>query len=291
MDVTLPVGTDKGVWVYDVATDDWGYRVSSDMPIAKTLIGLGLEGKNYKLVDGGKNIQLISGIYKAHYNSEIYYFAFDEDGKMMTGFVETKAETHKYTLDLNTGKMVDVGATEAAKYYFMESGKYKGALWNQTITIDGVTYKFDEQGRVIEEIKDIVDEAGEWDYDPQTDTWMYAEKDSFGNKQYLRNGAFAIPVQNNIRYYVFDENGKMKTGLTQFQGKTYYLQETGALKGSVYTGPVILGNMYYNFDGTGSLVSSMTLTQAFSLTQIDPSFGNQIMQAMTATQSMNLLPR
>jgi hypothetical protein len=48
----------------------------------------------------------------------------------------------------------------------------------------------------------------------------------------------------------------MKTGLTEYNGKTFYLQEGGLLQGAVYTGDLLKDGKVYSFSATtGELVN------------------------------------
>ena len=303
LDDVLPSG-DEGSWIYDAVTDKWAYKISINTDIAKALDKAGLRNQQFTIMPDGEYIKLINGVYRIFHYDDAYYFTFDENGVMHTGFLAETLGTHHYTVDFETLDLIDGGSIGEAKYYLMEQGKYKGAVWNQTITIDGVTIFFDEQGRIINElainkllpselptvdasntvVSNVVAESGAWEYEPEDDTWKYAKIDSSGNKIYLKDGAFELPSYGGKYYFVFDENGKMKVGLTEYNGNKYYLREVGALKGVVYTGPLILGDMYYDFDGTGVMVNEMTLAQAMTLTQQDPEFALQLVQAMTASQ-------
>ena len=126
-------------------------------------------------------------------------------------------------------------------------------------------YEFDGQGRIVRETsldgKTRIDDTTtktdtSWRYDPANNKWRYYVKDETGNTRYLRSEARGIDYNGQIYYYIFDENGFMKTGLTEFNGDTYYLQEAGPLKGTVYVGTTTLLGKEMTFDGQGKLVKT-----------------------------------
>ena len=52
----------------------------------------------------------------------------------------------------------------------------------------------------------------------------------------------------------------MLTGMVEFGGKTYYLQEEGILAGAVYTGELMIGDEIYTFSSTtGELIDKKNL--------------------------------
>ena len=226
---------------------------------------------------------------------------------MTTGFMIRNALTKQYTVDYAKLKLIDMGLVDEAKFYLKETGKYKGTVWNIPITLGNITYIFDEQGRVIDEIRNnppqqdpasssdldadgltreyADNDTGFWEYEPEDDTWMYAELDEDKNKHYIKGTAYPIKTLGNVLYYIFDKNGKMLTGFTEYNNNIYYLHEKGDLKGSVYTGSLIYSDVFYNFDKkSGVLVASMTLTQAMALTETDAEFAALVVDAMTLSE-------
>ena len=138
--------------------------------------------------------------------------------------------------------------------------EYYGIVWNTPITLNYVMYDFDAQGRVIKETNlnggdtDSKNIGSAWEYDPANDKWRYYEEDATGNKQYLKNTVRGIKYNDQTYYYMFDENGYMRTGLVNYRGDVYYLQENGALKGSVFVGILTIGGKHYTFDEQGKYV-------------------------------------
>ena len=278
----LPTEEGFGYWTYDPDEDTYGYEISYNSAVGKVLI-------NEKLFDyiedtgAGSFYKIKNGIYKVPYLNNEYYFSFDKNGCMTTGFAMTKETTHRYSINYDSKTLNDLGPVEVAKFYFIECGPFKGALWNQPITVDNVTYIFDEQGRVIEEIKHPNTDGGSWEYEPEDGSWQYAVVDEKGDKEYIKNGVYAIKDYGTVNYYMFDEKGKMKTGFVEQGGRIYYLQESGAYKGAVYTGPLILGGNYFDFDSQGSLVVALSLTQVMAMTQTDPDLNEKVIYALSKT--------
>ncbi len=281
---TLPKGKDQGTWVYNSELDVFGYEISKNTKLAQILRKENLYNHYIEIEEHG-TYRVKNGIFKIHYYDDDYFFAFDENGLMTTGFVTTTENAHRFHVDYENMTIKDDGPVGVAKYYFIESGKYKGVLWNQPITINKITYTFDEGGRVIEEMP-LVDlgNGGNWEYEPEDDSWKYAVVDKGGKKEYAKNGVYEIKSQGSDNYYVFDRQGKMKTGFVQQGGKTYYLQEKGAYRGAVYTGPLIVGDNYYEFDHQGAMVVAMSLTQALSRTQVDFEMNRKLMVALSSSQ-------
>ncbi|MBR3288996.1 MAG: hypothetical protein IKI71_04465 [Lachnospiraceae bacterium] len=214
----------------------------------------------YAVVDNGENIQLKNGMYKISDGSKDLYYAFDNKGKMMTGFITVEEGAKSYTINIQSGQIEASGTIEAGKYYLMENGEYKGALWNQSITINNVTYVIAGSGKIIEEILNITDNTGTWLFDSTMNRWKYVKKNEDNTTSALTAGVYAIPNYNGIYYYIFDNNGYMMTGLVEFEGKTYYLQEEGVLTGAVFTGELIVGDEIYTFDSsTGELIDKKNL--------------------------------
>ena len=74
--------------------------------------------------------------------------------------------------------------------------------------------------------------------------WKYQNYDG----SYVKN---CWKLIKNLWYH-FDANGIMQTGFLTLNGKTYYLQSSGAMK----TGWQKISNTWYYFDGSGAMVSN-----------------------------------
>ena len=131
-----------------------------------------------------------------------------------------------------------------------------GVLWNQTIEINGILYEFDSNGRIISETQINEEDNGMWFYEPETDDWKYLVQTVDGSLTYLMNETAAIPYMGQVYYYMFDEKGNMRTGFNDVNGKTYYLMESGALKGSIYVGELTVGDTVFTFNTEGVLVET-----------------------------------
>lgn len=78
----------------------------------------------------------------------------------------------------------------------------------------------------------------------------------------MTSGIYSIPYLSSIYDYIFDEEGNAQTGLTKYNGNTFYLLEGGLLEGTMYTGDITLGDTLYSFNVvSGALVSAMSLTE------------------------------
>ncbi|MBR3288976.1 MAG: hypothetical protein IKI71_04365, partial [Lachnospiraceae bacterium] len=245
-----------GAWVYYPEENAWGYKIPVDDTIAQAIIKDKDLNTKYALVDDGSSIQLKNGVYRISDMLTDYYYAFNDKARMATGFMVTTEDTKMYALNQETNKIELVGYAEPGKYYFMESGPYMGAMCTRPITINNITYIFDGSGRIIMEIKNIVDNDGAWYYIPEVNKWVYIRTFPDGTHEGLKDGVYAIPALDGIYYYIFDEEGYMKTGMTEYNGRTYYLQEIGLLQGTVYTGDLVRDGKVYSFSPTtGELIN------------------------------------
>ena len=245
-----------GTWVYYPEENKWGYKISVNNEVAQAIMKDQELVTKYALVDEGTNIQLKNGMYRIIDGLIDNYYAFDNRGRMITGFITTTEDTKMYGINLETQEIEESAYTDQGKYYLYESGMHLGAICTEIITIDYVTYIFDEKGKVVMEIQNIIDNGGSWEYNSDTNKWIYNKLNEDGTYTTLKDGAYAIPVLNGIYYYIFDEDGNMMTGMTKYNGHTFYLQETGLLKGTVYTGDIeIDGNVYTFSPSTGELVN------------------------------------
>ena len=252
----------QGAWIYYPEEDKWGYKISVENEVAKALMKDQSMNTKYAVVDDGLFIQLKNGLYKIADNNLGYYYGFDSNGKMLTGFIHTTEDTKMYGINVETQDIIFEGYAEVGKYYLMETGAEMGMLWNQPITLNNITYIFEVTGKIIEEIQNIIDGGGAWVYDEAAAKYKYNIINADGTTTFAKDGVYAIPAINGIYYYIFDADGYMKTGVTEHNGKTYYLQETGLLQGTVYTGDIILDNKVYSFSSTtGQLINVVDAAQ------------------------------
>ena len=245
----------EGSWVAD-SEGRWRYEIPVEKQEAQTIMSSAIFDGKWTLNEGGQTISIRDGMYKIDYLSSEYFFGIDADGIMMTGFVKTTGTTKQFAVDFATGYVVEGDKVEEAKYYLMESGIYMGVLWNQTIEINGILYEFDINGRIISETQINEEDNGMWFYEPETDDWKYLVQAVDGSLTYLMNETAAIPYMGQVYYYMFDEKGNMRTGFNDVNGKTYYLMESGALKGSIYVGELTVGDTVFTFNTEGVLVET-----------------------------------
>ena len=265
--VTIPVQNYEYIWAS--ANDSKGAiqyfaKVLKTSTLAKALMSSSEYSQYYKDLDQNY-IQIKNGIYSLQYLNQFYNYAFDFDGNMRTGIVSTTDDAKQFILDVNNGNLTQVSTIGKGKYYFYDgAGELYGVMWNQPITVNNVQYTFDANGKILTEIP-VASAVGlsntsssvNWKYDPVSNQWKYASADANGQVTYYQSGAYPIQAEDgNIYYYVFDDSGNMKTGLTEYQGKTYYLREDGPLRGAVWTGKITLNNKEYEFGENGELISA-----------------------------------
>ena len=263
-----PILLNEYTWTKDAAGLPNGVLLRRSSTLAKALLNSSDHSSRYKIVAGDNdNIVLKNGFYSIQREDGSYFYLLDKDGNIKTGFVNvdklilSNVNTNTYTIE-------KIGEADGGKYYLLEESSYKrGQLYNQPITLNGVKYLFDDSGRITSETAEgnAVAFTGSdkgWRYDPVNNTWSYYAIDNEGKVNTYRDGAYPIAAaDNNTYYYVFDENGLMKTGFVEYNGNTYYLREEGALKGSVYTGTLTLNNKNYIFDASGAMVTALSHTE------------------------------
>ena len=243
----------------------YGIKVLKTSPIARILMSNRDYAKYYKDLDG-EYIQLKNGIFSIQTPNQLFNYAFDFNGNMLTGIVAAKEGTKQFVIDEAIGVLVESGSVGENKYYFYDgAGELNGVMWNQPITYNGVEYTFDSTGKIISEKAVTNNETVEghskvdsWEFDPLNNSWKYFEVDASGNRTYLKNTAKEINTNCGSSWYIFDENGNMKTGLTEYKGNIYYLQETGANRGAITTGVIVLNGISYTFDSAGCMVSKVS---------------------------------
>ena len=260
-------------WMYDEEGQREGVKLKKDSALAKSLMSSNDYKENYKESIEEGYIQIQNGFYNLQYAGASFYFGFSPVGKMLTGFVKTKDDTKHYWVDDTKNTLTDIGKQDSAKYYlYNDNGDYKGIIWNLPITISNILYTFDESGRVLTETQIHSNEVVAfsntgWEYNPTDDSWKYYNIDSMGNRYYIKDEVKEITDCGVSHYYIFGEDEKMKTGLTEYKGKTYYLLESGDYKGAVYTGMLPLGGKVLIFDEQGILVSDNNEVKALTTTQ------------------------
>ena len=270
-----------GSWIYNPTEDTWGYKISADTEIGRALLANNELKTKYALVDDGTHLQLKDGLYKIFDGVKDYYYAFDDKGVMMTGFITTTEDTEMYALNIEKNSIVYTGHPEEyGKYYLFEYGALKGVLWNQPILKDGVYYLFDNTGKVVIEAVSLEGIPGEWDISEETGRFRYKITKVDGTTTYATGGAYAIPYLGQVKYYLFDEIGEIKTGLQDISGHRFYFQEQGLAIGSLFNGSILIGDKIYTFDAlSGYLIAELdinTSLEAAALAAALAAVGNQI---------------
>ena len=260
-------------WIYNEEGQRDGVKLKKESALAKALMSSDDYKANYKDIGEEGYIQIQNGFYNLQCGGVSFFFGFSPVGKMLTGFVKTKDDTEHYWVDETTYTLTAIGKPGSAKYYlYNENGDYRGIIWSLPITIGNTLYTFDVSGRVLTETyvpnNDVVAlSTTGWDYNPIDDSWKYYNTDSMGNRYYIKDEVKEITDNGVSHYYIFGEDEKMKTGLTEYKGKTYYLVENGDYKGAVYTGMLPLGGKVLTFDEQGVLVSDEKEVKALTTTQ------------------------
>ena len=246
-----------------------GIKVAKDSTLGKSLVENEVFNNMWAaLPDDTRYVKLTNGFYKLQDNYNDHYYALDRNGTMLTGFVTTDNQKY-YELDSNTGTIQEIQGQSGAKYYFYDSkDEFRGMLWSSPVDVNGMTYTFDEQGRVVKEEVTTVKELsifdknlsttdGKFEYNPETNNWRFYKTGLDGNKVLATDGFYKINLGGQDNYYMFDENGDMVTGFVRYQGNTYYLQEYGTNRGAVYTGEIFIKGINYIFDEKGVLINAM----------------------------------
>ena len=119
-----------------------------------------------------------------------YEYRFDLDGHLILGWYEEGDETYYY---YEKGlKCTGISIIEGETYYFDENGKM---MRNVEITVDGVWYRFGTDGKLEWMITDLSD-----GWKQIGDNWYYVKDQSILKAQWL--------IFENAIYYL-DEDGKM----------------------------------------------------------------------------------
>ena len=198
------------------------------------------EGNNWKY-QSSKNGNCATNEWKL-INQKWYYF--DKNSIMVTGLRDIAGQT--YYLD-NSGAMRTGWINLGEWYYFQGNGAAVKNAWvgNYYLGSDGKMqrnqwinqYYVGNDGA-------WVPSAQEWNWVKEGNNWKY-QSSKIG--QCVTNSWKSI----NGKWYYFDGNGIMLTGLREIAGQTYYLDNSGAMR----TGWMNLGEWYY-FQGNGSAVKN-----------------------------------
>ena len=164
----------------------------------------------------------------------------------------------------NNGAAVAEGWVDdgSSHYYIDQDTGY--AVVDTELTIDGITYHFDEEGRLVGEenpnlkdgwniedgkwylCKDGVKLMG-WQQDPEDGKWYYLDS----------NGIRSGWIQDGDAYYFCNASGVKQTGWIQLGQTWYYLDETDGHR--IYGWQNIDGKDYYFRPETGEMASGWVL--------------------------------
>lgn len=244
-----------------------GVKLKRETFLAKTLESSSVYSDLYEFNAADPNyLKLKNGFFKFQNDNGNDFYAIDPDGNLLTGFVY--AVNQKYYNFDNANNLTSSDSSDSAVYYFNNfPGPAYGTLNSVPITVDGIYYTFDTQGRLVDGTPiSFADNSnndvslpvfGTWEFNPDNRSWYYYRTDDYGNRQYLKDGVYKINVRGENYYYMFDENGRMKTGLIKYKGNTYYLQEYGMNQGAVYVGEITIRGVPYVFNEQGIMINSM----------------------------------
>ena len=224
-----------------------------DSPIGKIMTSATEYSSKYKLITNYPDyIMLRNGFYNLQRADGPYYYNVDDNGKIRVGFVKIDP-LQLYVANTKINKLEKIGEVRGGKYYLLNTkGLNRGVIYILPIVVDGVRYVFDESGRVVSESTET---QTQWIYNPKVHKWAYWVTDANGNKSYYKDGAYPIKgAYGQTYYYIFDKDGYMMTGFVEFNGKTYYLAESGVLKGAIMTGNQIINGRKYTFDSSGAMI-------------------------------------
>lgn len=75
------------------------------------------------------------------------------------------------------------------------------------------------------------------------------------NNQSIKSGFYNLDTGTGIGLYCIDDNGDMKTGLVEYKGDLYYMDERRENLGKMFVGEVLLNGYKFVFDQFGKCVS------------------------------------
>lgn len=205
----------EGNWDYDPATDNWKLKV--------------LDENGYTI-----RIYYNCWVYKKNAKGTGSWYAIDEDGNMVVGWVKSKGDF----------------------FYMSPKSSTRGEMTLGEAIIGGKTYEFDkETGALI--AGDIPTRhfsvIGATNYETGKDGYWKRGLD--GKRYFMRyknaEGMLKMsePAQGWLMidgyYYYLDNEGAPETGLKIYDGKYYYLEKNGRM---LEGGEISIGNVTYVFD-------------------------------------------
>ena len=139
-------------WVKDVAIDNWHIKVKKNTPIAKAFTSSNMYVKYYSDIDNNY-IMLRNGIFNIQYLNSNYSFAFDANGKMVTGVINTDYFCKSMTVDLVSSTLIELDKIGVNKFYcYEELGPLEGVLCTNSVIVKNIQYIIDEYGRLVSQV-------------------------------------------------------------------------------------------------------------------------------------------
>lgn len=175
---------------------------------------------------------IVTGFVK--YNDNFYYFLTNDEGYGTLAVQKTFKTKNGYYSTTKSGRVLknNIKVEEREKYYDFKLKKTINknitSLFNFEITEPGIYRSVDD------EVYGFI-------------------------KAYGKNGEEIIPATGlyifNGYYYVFDENGKAKTGVVKYGNSLHYCLPSGERKGIVAIGEFVEDGRTYTTDNDGYIVS------------------------------------
>ena len=176
---------------------------------------------------------------------------FDKDGKLLTG--RQTIDGVQLYFDANgkqaKGTLIDI---DSDTYYF---DKDSGAMWtNRSLTLNGMTYEIDDQGRVTSSLRNtfVQDKDGDWTYLKDKGQVATGWQTIDGIQLYFDGTGKQIKGERILidgKYYYFDKNSGelLRNAFHSFNSYIHYFGNDGAQVFGWYT---INGHrVYFKEDG------------------------------------------
>ena len=232
--------------------------------------------------DGSKDF-IKNDWFEVYKDGKEYWYLTDVDGNMMKGWVHSNGAVYYLREQGNEiGTMVKgMSIINNETYAFDENGKYIDDLTrlgdidklqksysfvsNVAFAIDvmaTIQRNMGEEGAMnqnilnqnnIAEASDVTKE-GYWKYDVSTNNWSFYLTEKYADGTVNEKTAKGWTVIDG-EYYCFDEKGGLITGLVEYEGNYYYLDENPERRGRMFTGTLEYeGNTLYFDPYTGKLI-------------------------------------
>lgn len=179
------------------------------------------------------------------------WYYYDKDGKLLTG--RQTIDGVQLYFDANgkqaKGTLIDI---DGDTYYF---DKDSGAMWtNRSLTLNGMTYEIDDQGRVTSSLRNtfVQDKDGDWTYLKDKGQVATGWQTIDGIQLYFDGTGKQIKGERILidgKYYYFDKNSGelLRNAFHSFNSYIHYFGNDGAQVFGWYT---INGHrVYFKEDG------------------------------------------